>query len=281
MESQYVKDYVQNREKYVNLGKGAGFSKAVSNMDAQLNGSHENVPMQKSNTIFVKVENDSDKIEIMKYNRPAVGNASINVSNDTVPRLLSELSDIRRKHNDGVYELEKSKEMVVNLTNEKQRLLQTIVKNNEAITSLSNQNKGLESQIAETERKMNVVHHESIIWKEEKKQLQSSMASYHEEKSAAIENAKSTMEENDRLRKQLAALQARLKQNVSGAEQNKRYFSETPPQETTNSYEVKQLIAHRKKNKQLEFKVQWKDTWVKECHLNCPKIQSAYWRKHK
>lgn len=39
VEMKNVKDYVQNRSAYVNLGKGSDFKKAVNDIDAQLNGS--------------------------------------------------------------------------------------------------------------------------------------------------------------------------------------------------------------------------------------------------
>lgn len=202
----------------------------------------------------MKIENESNNIEIVKYNCPSVAGTLANAPNDTISRLLSELSDIRKKHNDAIYQLEKNKEKVITLNNEKQQH---------------------KSRKYEAEKKINVLCHESVAWKDEKKQLESSIASLREEKLAAIE-------QNDRLRKELKASTARLKQNLSGAQLNKRYHSQTPAlPEPVNSYEVKQLLAHRKRNAQRELKVQWKDTWEKESNLNCPKLLSAYWRKHK
>lgn len=40
VESKNVKDFVQNRSTYINLGKGVDFKKAVADIDAQLNGTH-------------------------------------------------------------------------------------------------------------------------------------------------------------------------------------------------------------------------------------------------
>lgn len=40
VESKNVKDYVQNRSTYINLGKGVDFKKAVADIDAQLKGTH-------------------------------------------------------------------------------------------------------------------------------------------------------------------------------------------------------------------------------------------------
>lgn len=207
--------------------------------------------MEKSIAIFVKVENESNNIEIVKYNRPSVASTSANVSNDTVSRLMSELADIRQKYSDGIYELEKTKEIVVTLNNEKQRLHRTIGSNKKTISSLTNLNKKFESQIAEAEKKMNGWYRENAGWKDQKSQLESSIASLREEKLSVIENTKSKHEENERLRKELKALQARVQQNLSGTLHNKQYFSQTPTKvsqtPTINSYEVKQLLSHRKK----------------------------------
>lgn len=194
---------------------------------------------------------------------------------------MSELTDIRQKHSNGIYELEKTKESIIKLNNEKKQLLQTIDCNNQMVSSLSTQNKASDLRVARIEREINALHYENNILKDQRKQLESSIEALQKEKLAAIVNTKCKDLENGRLRKELKVSQARLKQNASGTKQNKRYFSQPSSQEVVNSYEVKQLLAHRKKNTQLEFKVQWKDTWVKESDLNCPKIQSAYLRKHK
>lgn len=244
-----------------------------------------NASASKSNAIFVKVENESSGVDIMKYNCPSVASTSVastsSLSNDTTSRLMSELADIRQKHSDNIYELEKTKELVVTLNNEKKQLVQMIDNNNQLVSSLSAENKAFELRVAEVERKMNELNHENNILKDQNKHLELSIESLHAEKLAAIDNTKSKDVENERLRKELKAAQARLKQNMSGTEQNKRYFSQPPTQEIANSYEVKQLLAHRKRKAQLEFKVQWKDTWIKESDLNCPKIKSTYWQKHK
>lgn len=236
---------------------------------------------EKNDAIFVKVENESDGVDIMKYDCPPVASTSADTPSDPITRLMSELSSLRQKHYDGIYELERTKELVSNLQAEKQRLLQTIESNEQAIHSLSTGNKASQLRTVEAERNVSMLCHEKNHWMEEKKHLESSIATLCQENLVAIESAKSNDKANDRLRNELKALQARLKQNLSGTDQNKRYFDQPSVQEIANSYDVKQLLAHRKKSTQLEFKVQWKDTWVKESDLNCPKLQSAYWLKHK
>lgn len=228
----------------------------------------ENAEPQKTNAIFVKMENQSNDFDIMKYSCSSSSTAPNTTPNDDTNRLFSELSNLRQKHSDAIYELEKTKEIIVSLNNDKQRFLQTIAKNNATINSLSTQNSAFELRTVAAEKELNVWQNESNIWKDEKK-------------NAALENAKYNGEKIDRLQKELKVLQARLHQNVHATEQNKRYFKQTSAQTIENSYEVKQLMAHRKRNNQREFLVQWTDTWEKESNLNCPKILKEYSKQHK
>lgn len=241
----------------------------------------KNAEPQKSNDIFVKMENESNGVKIMKYSCPSSSAASSILPNENNNRLLSELSDIRQKHSNAIYELEKNKEMVVTLNNDKHQLFQTIETSNKAVDSLSTQNAALELSIVTAEEKLNVLQRENVSWKDKKKQFESSIESLRKEKLATIENGKQKEKENERLRKELKVLEARLKQNVSGTDQNKRYFSQTSAQTIENSYEVRELLAHRKKKTQREFLVRWKDTWEKESSLNCPKILKGYLNQNK
>lgn len=281
VETSNVKDYVQNRNAYVNLGKGADFKKAVTDIDARLNGIEmTNAEPKKTNAIFVKMENESNDVEIMKYNCPSTSTASSTTSTGDNDRFLSQLSDIRQKYSNAIYELEKTKEMVTSLHNDKDRLLQTIEKSDKTVESLSSQNAALKLRIVAAEDEMNMLRHENDVWKDEKKQLESSIQSLQKEKMAIIKNEQLKSKEIVLLRKEAKVLQARIKQNASGTERNKRYFNQISAQTIDISYEVKDILAHRKKSNKREFFIRWKDTWEKESNLNCPKILKRYLKQH-
>lgn len=274
VEAENVKDYAQHRSTYVNLGKGDNFKKAVADIDARISGTTmKNTQPQKTDAIFVKVENELNGIKIMKYNCPSTSTASNVTPTDNDSRLLSELSDVRQKYCNAIYELEKAKELGVSLK-------KTIDTGNETINSLTTQNVALESRIVATEMQMNKLQREKDAWKDEKKQFEFSISSFQKEQMAAIENEKQQTKEMERLQKEVKVLQARLKQNMSSTEQNKRYFNQTLAQTIDNDYVVKDLLDHRKRNSQREFLVRWKDTWEKESNLNCPKILKGYLKRH-
>lgn len=171
--------------------------------------------------------------------------------------------------------------MVITLNIDKQQLTQSIETSNEIVNALTTENATLKSRIVAAEKKWNVLQRENDIWKDKKKQFESSIELLQKEKLTAIESAKHKEKEIERLRKELKVLEARLKQNMSGAEQNKRYFSQTSAQTIENSYEVHELLADRKKKNHREFLVRWKNTWEKECDLKCPKILKKYLNQHK
>lgn len=274
VEAENVKDYAQNRSAYVNVGKGEFFEIAVADVDARIDGTQmKNAVPQKTDAIFVKVENESNGIKVLKYDCPSTSTASNVTPTGNNDRLMAELADVRQKYCNAVYDLEKTKEITV-------ALKKTIDVNNGTIDSLTAQNAELESRIVATESQMNILQRENDTLKSEKKQFESSMKSLRKEQMAAISNEEHKTKDIERLQKEVKILQARLKQNVSGAEQNKRYFSQTAAQTIDNNYEVKELLDHRKRNTQREFLVRWKDTWEKESSLNCPKILKAYLKRH-
>lgn len=266
VEAENVKDYVQHRSAYVHLGKGENFKMGVADIEARINGTQiQNAKPQKTDAIFVKVENESNGINIQKYDSPSTSCVS-----QSTNQLMAELSDVRQKYCTTTYELEKSKEMAI-------ALKKSIDASNETMISLTTQNAALESRVIATETQMKVLKRENDAWKCEKKELESSIESLRTEHTR---NGNHKTKEIERLLNEVKVLQARLKQNVSGAEQNKRYFNQTSAQTIDNSYEVKELLDHRKRKAQREFLVRWKDTWEKESSLNCPKILKAYLKRH-
>lgn len=181
--------------------------------------------------------------------------------------LISELSDVRQKYSEAIFQLHKSKELVLSL--------------NQTVDSLKTQNEALKLHVDALSQENSTLKCENSSWKNEKTHMQQYIHSTEEEKSTALESIKAKDKEIVQVRKELKTLQARLKQNQAGAAQNLRYFHRVDNQKVVDEYEVKKLLAHRNKKSGREFLVQWKDTWERESSLNCPKIKSAYMQKNK
>lgn len=218
--------------------------------------------------IFVKVENESNNFEIMQYD--GASHSAINNNND---RLMSELSDIRQKYSEIVFQHQKAKESLAVLNAENHRLVEEIEDANRKIDLLTNENDTFGSRICAVDKKMSKLQVKNDALIEGKKIMESSINSLQQ-------GAVKKDNEIGQLRKELKSAQARLKQNQSGTQQNIRYFREQLTQEIENNYEVKQLLSHRNQKSKREFLVQWKETWEPEASLNCPILLSAYLRKH-
>lgn len=215
------------------------------------------------------MENESNNFEVMQYDRAS--DSAVNNNND---RLMSELSDIRQKYSEIVFQHQKAKESLAVLNAENRRFVKEIENSNQKIDALTAEKDAFGSRICVVDKKMSILQVENDTLIEGKKVMESSINSLQQ---GAIKKDK----EIGKLRKELKSLQARLKQNQSGTQQNIRCYREQLTQEIENGYEVKQLLSHRKQKSKREFLVQWKETWELEASLDCPKLLSAYLRKHR
>lgn len=239
--------------------------------------------MKNDSPIRVKVEAESNDIDVLQYDRAIEPNATVNQSqNIKNDRLISELSDLRRKYSEAIFQLQKSMELTVSLNEEKKELIQKIERANQMVGSLTAQKETLNLRMNMAEENMHALQHEKKEWKEQKIRLELSVRSFEKDKLASLENLNAKDKEIRQLHKELKTLQARMKQNQAAVGQNTRYFKRNLDQsDHNNNYEVKKLLTHRNKKSKCEFLVQWKDTWEPESSLNCPKMLSAYWRQHK
>lgn len=239
------------------------------------------LPAKNVGTIRVKTEDESNEIDIVQYNRaitPTNHSTNTNNGNDA---LILELSDVRKKYSDAIFQLHKSNESVLFLNEEKKSLLQQIDAMEQTVGPLKLENKVLNSRIDAASDEIFVLKRDDNSWKNEKIRMQLSIDSYEQEKLTVLENVKAKDKMIGQLRKELKTLQSRLKQNQAGIAQNLRYFEHEDDEDDENHYEVNKLLSHRNKKSKREFLVQWKESWVAQSNLNCPKILSAYLRQHK
>lgn len=199
-------------------------------------------------------------------------------------RFLAEITDIRKKYNRAVFDLEKSKE-------------------NEML--LLSQNKKLAEEREEYKKKLSLAQEEkekiSVHLEEALKKIDLLSCKKAEQNSS--EQANQVMNENNlpvaakisSLQKEKSVLEARLKQMVLGIEQNKRFRPQNEQQcveeeETEeNGFDIEEILDHRKKGSVHSFLVRWKgygpegDTWEPKSNLQCKncKIVNAYMKKNK
>lgn len=173
-------------------------------------------------------------------------------------RFLAEITSIRKKYNQAVFDLEKSKE------NEKQISL----KLDEAL-------KKIELLTCE---KVDSEQNSSVQANQEKN-----------EKNLSAANKISL------LQKQNSVLEARIKQMERGIHQNDGFQSrneqecveEKESEET--GFDIEEILDHRKKGSTYSFLVRWKgygpegDTWEPKSNLQCKncKIVNSYLKKNK
>lgn len=192
-----------------------------------------------------------------------MSNANTNNNNDF---LISELSDVRQKYSETIFQLHKSNESLSSL--------------NQIVDSLKTQNEAHKLHIDSMTKENATLQHENNSWKNEDTRMKQYIHIIEQEKLTTIESVMAKDREIGKVRKELKTLQARLKQNQAATAQNLRYFHRVDNVKVVDEYEVKNLLAHRDKKSGREFLVQWKETWEQESSLNCPKIKSAYLRKN-
>lgn len=275
-----IKCYNENREKF-GIGKKSSFKSALKQSDEFV--SNPKVIHKHTNELFsylklidgifqkyisyihvepedglvsVKIENDS-ALNIIKC--PV--NTTCETDNSTTPiatndRALSELTSLRQKYSQVVFELQKSKETINLLSSERDKL------------------KGkCESIDAEKEVLLQTI--ETSLKKNE-----SDLVTLKQEKDAEASKMKMLKKENDELRARLKQIQSNMNRNVPARRHEKCHEGNEK-----NVYKVQKLLNHKENKSGRMFFVRWKgfgpeeDSWIAESDLLCPNLLKSYIKK--
>lgn len=206
--------------------------------------------------ISVKEENDSSTTtNIVKYHVKSQ-NKTENVSSTVTSnnRMKTELTNLREKYNQAIFELQKSKETIEMFENEKNSLKLKFDGEKECMINQLN---------------------ESIKLQNDKDVLLSDLR----------ENQQKLSIEMKTLKKENNELRARLKQIQSSSSFNKQQKKNR--NNDNDVFDVEKLLDHKEKKSGRMFLVRWKgfgpdeDQWVSESNLQCPTLLKSYFQQKK
>lgn len=216
--------------------------------------------------VSIKVENDSEvATNIIKYNiatpNMAKNSGTSIASND---RALSELSTLREKYSQVVFDLQKSKQTVNSLVLELDEVKAQLARSDELLLSSNGDKQTLLQQL------------ENL-----RKEICTNLTIFQQEKQAGAGQMKILKKENNELRARLKQVQLSINQNQPSRRQKTHEANEN------NTYEVHQLLDHKENKSGRFFFVSWKgfgpeeNSWVKESDLLCPALLKSYLKKKK
>lgn len=210
--------------------------------------------------ITVKVENDATvPTKIVQYQVTTPNEAEkSNATNTNNDRLLSELSTLREKYNQVVFDLQKSKETVNLFESEKESMKVQAAKNTELLILYDAEKKSLLQQL----EKCN-------------KENEDHVSNFHRKKQAEATEMKKLKKENNELRAQLKQVQASIIHDKSSGQKSLK-------ENKNDVFEVETLLDHKEEKSGRLFLVRWKgfgpsdDLWVPESNLQCPSLLKTY-----
>lgn len=193
-------------------------------------------------------------------------------------RFISEITLIRKKYSQAIFDLEKCKENVKSLEIKNESLAVDCVKFSTQVAKVQAEKEKIALDLESALEKIEHLSRKNPVGDE-------------------IQRKSSGEAQIPLLKKKIAVLEAQLKQTVLGTEQKRQSSNEDRHDaeekegkaDETTGYEVEKILNHRQKGAKLEFRVRWKgfgaegDTWEPESHLQCEscKVFNAYIKKKK
>lgn len=201
---------------------------------------------------------------------------------------VGEIISIRKKYNNTVFELEKSKESVKSLMTENKKLIENCDEYKRNNLKLQEEKKEISLHLEEALKKIEALTRENGDLKVNKE--------IDLPKEANEMTNKKNSPGRASLKKQNSILVAQLRQMELGIDQNAQFHSQNKNTQSSENieteekgYDIEKIIDHKKKGATYQFLVRWKgygpdgDTWETKSNLQCTncKLFNAYLKKNK